>query len=504
MGFAKKHSSVLIILGLSILYFTTRLFNLLTVPIFTDEAIYIRWAQIAEQDASWRFISLTDGKQPFFIWVMMLIMKIVQEPLLAGRLVSVGTGFLSMIGLFFLARELFHNKWIGVLSSFLYSIFPFALVYDRMALYDSMVGMFVVWGLYLTVLLVRRNRLDIALILGMVVGAGMLTKTNAFATLYLQPVALLLFDFSKKVRNKRLLRWLLLVLVVAIVSNALYSVLRLSPFFYIIDQKNAIFFYPLKEWLQHPFTYFFGNLSALWNWFTIYMTVPFLFLIIISFFINKKYLREKVLLLIWFMVPFIYLAFFGNNIYPRFIFFMTLPLLPLVAFALYEFKKRVKQKFLYALLFLLFIFMAVRSSSLVIADFGHAPIPRADINQYFGGWPAGQGVSETVEYLKEKSKSEKIYVGTQGTFGLMPYALELYFHDNPNIKVVSFWPIKDMPPQEVTEASRRMPTYFVFYQPCPPCRAIGQAPVGWPVDQIFQLQKQEKDSFYTLYKFQPK
>ena len=72
---------------------------------FTDEAIYIRWAQIALQDSSWRFISLTDGKQPMFIWFMILFLKFIKDPLIAGRLVSVVSGIFTLVGLFFLSYD---------------------------------------------------------------------------------------------------------------------------------------------------------------------------------------------------------------------------------------------------------------------------------------------------------------------------------------------------------------------------------------------------------------
>jgi len=147
-------------------YLFTRIYNIMSLPLFTDEAIYVRWSQIARYDAAWRFISLTDGKQPSFVWLTMIAMKFINDPLLAGRMVSVFAGFLGMIGLYFLAREIFKNKWVGMISASLYVVFPMALVYDRMALYDSLVGAIMIWCLYLSVLLVRRVRLDIALILG--------------------------------------------------------------------------------------------------------------------------------------------------------------------------------------------------------------------------------------------------------------------------------------------------------------------------------------------------
>ena len=127
---------------LALAYFTLRLIYLNRLPIFTDEAIYVRWAQIALHDSSWRFISLTDGKQPMFVWVAMVFMKFIHDPLIAGRLVSVVSGFFTMLGLWFLTFELFKNKRIAFLASTLYIFYPFAQVLDRMALMDSMVGAF--------------------------------------------------------------------------------------------------------------------------------------------------------------------------------------------------------------------------------------------------------------------------------------------------------------------------------------------------------------------------
>src|SRR3990167_2856565 len=109
-NFVKKHKIELITaVFLTVAYFFLRLYRLMSLPIFTDEAIYTRWSQIARFDAGWRFISLTDGKQPLFVWFDMVVMKFIQDPLMAGRIVSVLTGFFTMIGLFFLGREIFKN-----------------------------------------------------------------------------------------------------------------------------------------------------------------------------------------------------------------------------------------------------------------------------------------------------------------------------------------------------------------------------------------------------------
>jgi hypothetical protein len=108
LNFFKKNfnkKDFLIIFSIFFLYFLTRLINLEKFPIFTDEGIYINWAKTAWHDASMRFISLTDGKQPLQTWATIPFLKLFpNKPLFAGRLFSVFTGFFS---LYFLSLAFF-------------------------------------------------------------------------------------------------------------------------------------------------------------------------------------------------------------------------------------------------------------------------------------------------------------------------------------------------------------------------------------------------------------
>jgi len=500
MDFFKKHKIEFFILAfLVILYLFSRFYSILSLPIFTDEAIYIRWAQIAKQDASWRFISLTDGKQPMFIWLMMVSLRFVQDPLLAGRVVSVGAGFFTLIGMYFLGKEVFKSNKIGLISSCLYVFFPMALVYDRMALYDSLVGAFAIYGLLLTVLLVRTIRLDVALLLGMAIGGGVLTKTNAFFNIYLLPLSLILFNWTGKGVKERLIRWLGLAIVVIVLAYAFYSILRLSPFFHIITEKNALFVYPLKEWVEHPFNYFIGNWKAVWDWLTRYMTWPILLLVLSSFFITRTFVKEKVILFLWFLIPAIALSIFGKTLYARFIFFMILSLLPLAAFSLFNIYSVAKNKLLLIILFAIIFALAVRMDYLILNNFSQAPIPRSDIDQYKNDWPSGGGVKEAVEFFKEEAKKGKIYIGTQGTFGLLPYAFEIYLINNPNITIEGYWPTGEEIPARMLEKSKKVPTYFVFYQPCSSCEGIGMSPATWNVEVTLKIKK-GMNKYMTVYK----
>lgn len=493
--------TVLLTCLLFILYFGTRLYNISSLPLFTDEAIYTRWAQIARYDANWRFISLTDGKQPSFVWFDMITMRFVEDPLLAGRLVSVLSGFLGLIGIYILAREIFKNEKTAWVAAILYIIYPFSLVYDRMALYDSLVATGTIWALYFEVLLVRLRRLDVALILGMVLGFGVLTKTSAFFSIYLLPFSVLLFDFKQKRWIKELLKWAGLALLSTAMAYGFYSILRLSPFFHIIGEKNSIFVYPYHEWIRHPFEFFFGNLNGQVDWVVTYATIPVVLLILVSFFLGgNKHFREKILLFLWFILPFVALALFGKVLYPRFILFMTMPLLALVAFSLSFTLDKIRNSLVKVAIFLALTLLMIRSDFFILTDFASAPIANHDLDQFMNEWPAGGGISEVVKLLEERAKNEKIYVVTGGTFGSLPtYAMEIYLDENKNIEKRGIFPVPVNIPQDLLERAKSMPV-FVFMSNQ---QEFDQNIQSWPVKLTVEYKKGKGDAYTRLYEVIP-
>src|SRR3972149_9189614 len=78
--------------------FALRAYNLNYLPIFGDEAIYIRWAQVMRAEPTLRFLPLSDGKQPLFMWVVIPFLKLISDPVFAGRFVSVLSGLATTAG----------------------------------------------------------------------------------------------------------------------------------------------------------------------------------------------------------------------------------------------------------------------------------------------------------------------------------------------------------------------------------------------------------------------
>lgn len=504
MEFIRRHKAeILLGLGILVCALVLRLLHIMQLPLFTDEAIYVRWSEIAKQDASWRFISLTDGRQPMYVWWAMIVMHLIKDPLLAGRLVSVVTGLFSTIGMFFLGRELFKNKWVGFISAALYAVCPFSLVYDRMALYDSMVAMFAIWGLYVEVLLVRRLRTDIAFLAGLVVGGGMLTKSNAFFNIYFLPFTLLLFDLHPVGRVKRFIRWVLLAGLVTVLSYLYYSILRLSPYFGIIAEKNYTFIYSFHDWLQHPFTFFAGNFHGMFFWMITYIGWLGFALAVVSFFVLRKFLRENLLLLVWCGLPFLALAIDGKVLYPRYIFPMVIFLFPLIGVSLYALWNQLKRKSIAIALMILLLAGYLYIDRFIIFDFAHAPIPSSDLTQYINGWSAGGGIKEINAFLMQQAQSRKIYVATEGTYGLMPEAVEISLANNPNVIIKGYWPITSALPNAIKTASQEMPTFAVFYEPCETCTNVNQPPAGWHTKLIAKYQQGVSNWYTSLYQVIP-
>lgn len=486
-GMRFSRNRLLLVMGsvaLFVLYLVTRLTNLTALPIFTDEAIYIRWSQIGAADPNWRFISLTDGKQPMFTWIMMVLLRVFasSDPLFVGRLTSVFAGACTLLGLLFVAHVLFSDKKVTLLTGLTYVLLPFTLWYDRMALYDSWVAAFSVWSLYGGIMLVRTLRLDAALLLGVVLGAGMLNKSSGFLSYYMLPLSLLLFDWKSNKRMKRLVRWVMLAAVAGIFSQVFYSVLRLSAYFHMVGLKNNVFLFSMHEWFDQPFRFTTGNLRGMFDWLWRYMTLPVFLAATLPLFSRWKKMPERLLLYGWWFGPFYALANFAKILYPRFILFMAIPLIPLAAHSLVGVYDKVTNPSLKRLIVIVFFVPLLWISFGIVTNPERAHIVAADRGQFIDDWPAGGGVRETVAYLSAQAAQADIHVYTEGTFGLMPYAIEIYLVNNPHVKITGIWPLPEDIPDEIVKETTMRRTFLILNE-------TQEAPKGWPLTLIGEYEK---------------
>ncbi len=470
-------------LGLLVSFIVTRVLQLTLIPIFTDEAIYLRWSQIMAYDASLRYLPLVDGKPPLFMWLTSIGLRFFPnlDPLLVIRLVSVGSGLFGLAGIFFTSYQLFHNKKVSYLSAIFYILIPFTFFYDRFGLADSLLAGFGIWSLGLGVILAKKLRLDVALLLGITIGLGLLTKTPALFFYLILPLGL--------IWKPKIWKFVGLWLVVIVLSQSIFSILRLFPLFHMIAQKNAEFSISLIDFIHHPFTYFISNSITLFKWEFGYLT-PLVSLIIIFGFITGlfKNTRQTIVLSFLFLAHFAYMSFFNKSIFPRFLLTFTPGLLILAAVGI----EKIPKKFQWGLLGLILLFPIFTDIKLLF-DPPNAPIPDGDSNQYINRWPAGYGINDLRTFFNQESKKyPKITVGTEGTFGLMPYALQIYQKEYPNVEVKDYWPLPAILPIELTIAAKSHPTYFIVYQQ--------QQDPPWPAHLVAKYQQGKGNDYLRLYR----
>ncbi len=380
-AFNKK--DLLVSVFLVILFFLTRVIKLDKFPIFSDEGIYIHWAKVAWHDASWRFVSLTDGKQPLQTWGTIPFLKLFPDnALLAGRLFSVATGFIALTGIFTLLYYLF-GKRTALIGTFIYILTPFFLFYDRLALVDSGVNAGFIWILFLSILLAQTKRLDVSLVFGLVTGISLLAKSSVRIFLGLSAFAPTLFwESNKRKLLKNSLNYYFLFGLGALISLILYNVQRLSPFFHYVAEKNKTFIMTLAEFRQNPFAVFSHNIQIIPEYVINESGfVLILFAALGLWMLFKKNKRLSVYLMIWIVVPFFAIAFFSKVIYPRYLIFFGTMLVVLTSYCLAQLKNKTH----------LIISIMIITAALLIYDYtvlfdnAKIPFPEVDRGQYVEG-----------------------------------------------------------------------------------------------------------------------
>jgi len=447
----KKDSKPLFITLLLVFgYFLTRIVNLTVIPVFCDEAIYIRWAQIMRAVQSLRFIPLSDGKQPLFMWLIIPFLKIFSDPLVAGRIVSVLSGLGTMVGMGVLSYLLFKKKEISLFASILYLVSPFCFFFDRMALADGLLSVFGIWYLVFSILLVKNLRLDFAMISGILLGLGLITKSPALFFALMLPLTIFVINNETMKQWSNRLKLVVLWIVVMIFAFAIYNILRLGPEFHMIAIRNKDYVFSLSEILKYPLNPLAGNLKSVVEWYWILLTPPLFILGIFGIpLVLKNNFKKGLFLLLWWLIPLLAQSAIAKVYTSRYILFSVPVFLIFAAVLLEQIFSTLKNKVLTTIFLTVIFIVPFYQVFLLIAFPQRAYLPENERKGYLEMWTAGYGIRESAEYLKEAAKTKKVLVGTEGYFGTLPNGLEMYLEKVPNITIIGVG-------QPVTEISSKL------------------------------------------------
>jgi len=422
-----------------VFYLVTHVFNLVALPVFADESIYIRWTQlIMDEPKRYAMFALNDGKTPLFIWSMLPFQYLFSNQLFAGRLVAVLVGLAQVYVIGWLVDLLGGRKKTQYLAMLLTSILPFWFFHHRMALMDGMMTLWlsIALGGAIKVVKAKDNKeawwsVDLV---GLGFGLAMLTKIPAILFL---PVLGLVGFLPEKATLKSWFSASFKIGVGVLIGMVVFLTLKLGPAFGQLFSRGGDFLFPLSDILAGAWKQTIISFPNYFNYFVYYLTLPAVILVLASLFSPRG--KRVHHWLFWsgliFLLP---IMVMGKVVYPRYllaasIFFtlsLSLAFENFYAISLKQ-KNNFKKIFIQLLLVLLLGNMVAASGvNMAMSWFNPTKITfvSADKVQYLHEWSSGHGIKEAYELISNMAKTEKIAVATEGYFGTLPDALLMYFH----------------------------------------------------------------------------
>lgn len=427
-----KQRYYFLFIALCVTFFSFRLTQLTTIPIFNDEAIYLDWSWRQFFTAKDLFYSLYDAKPPLLLWLFGFAGLFSPSLLLAGRVVSVFFGFFTLMGVLLVAKQLF-SKQTALLASVMYIVIPLFSFYDRQALMESAIGAIGVWLFWGILQYLKTTTLVYAVFCGVMFGFGFFIKPTAL--LFLVPLFLFLFlqIIQKRISVQKIFSFCITFFLTGIV---VLSPLFLHPLFWEtlpLNQRYTI--YPSLS-----IDYFDGLLARTVSLFSITAIHlgPLVFLsgVIGFLFFLKKKRQSELLLFFWIFLPIIFNLFINRNMIERYL-VSYLPLITVSVSHILMNIQKIKLRIIYILIVFsstFFITLIQMFSPLQYFQIAQKIYPHT-FTEYTQGFSSGYGVPEAITFLEKNINKKPAFVATGLNTGNPESGVMVHFMKNPNVLV---------------------------------------------------------------------
>ncbi len=435
----------LILGGILVLAALLRAFHLTTLfPILVDEAIYLRWAEIIDHQGQW-FISLLDGKPPLSYWFLAVGRFLSDgDPLFQGRLLAVLAGLLSTFGIFQVARRIAPRpqaEAAGLLAAGLYAIFPWALLYDRLAYTEAWVNLFGIAIAWTSLVCFEKAGENWSRELGpgLALGLGLFTKQTAIL-FGLVPLAAAFYFGRSQSRN-----WIARAATIyAIAAVFLAANFILTPEAPTLATHDAVlhhtgFFADPAELMADPFVAARSNFPKLLSYIGTYVTWP----LALAALASAVWLARMGSFAPWLfvagaIVPVIAEAFLLELMFPsRYPFPHFWPWLAVAATGAATFANKRTA--------VLAGTLAVLAAPMLWRDAGMLTEPErglhiSDAEGFLGDHAhVGYGIAEAVDFLRQEARSGPFVLLTDPIWGPPADALFPFLNQRDGIRVFEAW-----------------------------------------------------------------
>jgi 4-amino-4-deoxy-L-arabinose transferase-like glycosyltransferase len=397
---------------LAILAAGIRLISLRAVPIFGDEAIYLRLARIvfsAPTEHLW--IPLKIPNAPLHVWLLALGLPVSTDPLVAGRLLSVLFGVLLVLVLagavYRIGRAFGGQREDAFFVAALAAASPFLVFSDRIARPDSLFLLETALAVWLSVSIATRTRpLAAAVAFGVLMGLTMLTRQAVSYPLWLlPPIAFVL-------TGQRDWRRILLPLALAFaIATALWAPMLIAPGWPSLSDR--IFHLGATRPALPPgerAALFGRNLGVAVAAFRTYLTPP-VFLAAVAGFVLLAATRRRLFTFLasWEVLLLAPAALFAVDYFPRYALPAALPLFAAAAIAVSFAWNRWPRPMGVALAVVLLAWPAVEVAR-GLQSWQRWRLLPIDRQQFVSGWSAGLASERAVAFLEERAREGPIAV----------------------------------------------------------------------------------------------
>jgi 4-amino-4-deoxy-L-arabinose transferase-like glycosyltransferase len=450
-----KYKAPLLVL---LLYFCLTLINLLKLPIYNDEAIYIDWGWVETHLPGHLFESLYDAKQPFLMWIFSISQRFIHDPLLAGRVVSVLIGATTLTGIYITTKKIF-NRYVAIIASVLFCVTPIFVFYNRLALMEAAVASIGVWSLNALIDVIAEPSNKRGIILGVILGFGFFIKSSS---LIFAVVSFGILGFFVIVKHeKKLMHSIWQALLSLFLVDLL---LFIQPLFWETFWSNNRYTLTLHDIMGFPFHVWSQSFTGLIEIGFFFIT-PFIFFAGVAglYFAKKRRTRQINIFIMYFLAALFLEAFSVRNQNQRYLMpFLVMLVIP-ASWMLFElWKKNVLNKIVAVIAILIPVLISIFmiwNPAQYITLLSH--VSHYSETEYISGQMSGYGIQDTVQYLEQKSKQSLIVTGINLNAGNPESAVDVYMDVTPN--ATSFHMAASMIPniQSYDCLSSQYPVYYV-------------------------------------------
>ena len=419
------------VLGLAV---AARLFNLDQIEPFYDEVFHIVGA------AKLKEVPVYEGKY-FGYLLFSPISNFSLHPLHMARLLVAICGVLTTLGIFLSAMRL-GGVPAAMASGLIWALMPIITFHDRMALFDPINSLFLVWSFYFLILSMTGGGWRSAFAGGFSLGLAIAVKVVALiGVIWLASFAFLFLNKGDLSKYKSRINALLFGLAIPI-SGVAYLVLSNISLF----EKFLLQFMVDKDMAASAASSFrlARNLEFLVDWFvkynSVYFTIFTFLIIVISIWRSSKL---KSALILSFLIPLVLYMSIFSTWFPRYLSPLLVPLVLLFGVVCSEWK-RPAGKVSYVTSGLLAILLLMSAPRWIMSNIKNqqnpveATMPDIDRRQYFDGYYSGDGLRSVATFLKTQDSAydqNSLLVTAEG-YDIMHEGLSLLLRDTPTIEMM--------------------------------------------------------------------